>query len=308
MRIVIIGLGGVGGFFGALLAGRYASDPEHEVIFVCRGTHGEVIREKGLTLITIDGETFSVKPDVVTDDPAGIGKADMVIFAVKGYDLQQAALSVAPVVKEDTVVISLLNGVNNAALLSELLPGAKILNGCVYISSRMEEPGVVRHVGGPAKIFFGPEDGKIDPYGLAEKILRDAAINAELTDRIELEVWRKFMFMSPFAGVTTLKGETFGEVLASGGSFELLKGMMEELEQLGRFKGVDLPSDIVSLSIETGRKFPPETKSSMQLDFEKGKRNELETFIGYVVRECREAGIEAPDYTKTYEGLSSSGN
>lgn len=301
---MIVGLGGVGGFFGGLLAGRYATDPENEVIFVCRGSHGKVIRDEGLKVITAEGDSFSVKPDLVATDLSDVGTADLIIFAVKGYDLEKAALTVAPAVNEHTVILPLLNGVNNAAILAGLFPKARILNGCVYISSRMEEPGVVHHVGGPGKIFFGPEEEDAGSYEYIEKLLVDAGINARLTDSIRLEVWRKFMFMSPFAGVTSLKEETFGEVLGSSSSFDLLKGMMEELEKLGRAKGVDLPADILSRSIDVGRNFPPQTKSSMQLDFEKGKRNEVETFIGYVVRECDQAGINAPCYRMTYQGLT----
>jgi len=304
LKILIVGLGGVGGYFGGLLARQYFPGDQHQVIFLSRGAHGDAVKEKGLEVISRESGTFNARPQQVCSDPSEAGPTDLVIFAVKGYDLEDAALSIKSVVNEETVVITLLNGVNNAEILSGILPHARILNGCVYISSRIESPGIVRHVGGPGKIFFGPEKGDTGLYGSIEKVLTDASIKAELTDRIGLEVWRKFMFMSPFAGVTALKGQTFGEVLGSEESFKLLKGMMMELEQLGRKTGVDLPGDIVSLSLETGRKFPSETKSSMQLDFEKNKKNELDTFIGYVVRQCREEGIQAPLYNRVYSELS----
>jgi len=303
VQVAIVGTGGIGGYFGGLLARKYAGTGDDKVYFISRGLHLEKILEKGLKVISSDGK-FKVNPDKALDDPAPLGFLDLVIFAVKSYDLEAAAEMFQDNISDFTTVITLLNGVNNAEVLSEILPECRLCNGCVYISAKIEEPGVIRHVGGPAKIFFGPVKGSVKEFEDVEKFLTDADIKAELTDNIDVEVWKKFMFMSPFAGVTTLRDQTFGEVLKDEESMELLKGMMKELEQLAREKGVDLPEDIVERSVETGQGFPPATKASMQLDFELGKRSELETFIGYVVKEGREKGLSLPNYELVYSELS----
>lgn len=303
MQIAVVGTGGIGGYFGGLLARKYAGTGDNKVYFISRGAQLEKILENGLKVVSSEGK-FNVNPDRAVEDPSSLGFMDLVIFAVKSYDLEAAAEMIKGNISDFTTVITLLNGVNNAEVLADILPDCRLCNGCVYISAKIEEPGVIRHVGGPAKIFFGPVKDKPQEVREVEKILVDADIKAELTDNIDMEVWRKFMFMSPFAGVTTLRDQTFGEVLGDEESMELLRGMMTELEQLARKKGVELPEDIVEKSIETGQGFPPATKASMQLDFELGKRSELQTFIGYVVKEGREMGMPFPNYELVYSNLS----
>lgn len=303
MKAGIVGTGGIGGYFGGLLADRYSQNPDHSIIFISRGTNLEKIREYGLKILAPDKERI-VNPDHVVEDPSSLGYLDLVIFAVKSYDLEQAAEKVYSCIGKNTTVITLLNGVNNADILSGLLPKCRLCNGCVYISSRIESPGVIRHVGGPGKIFFGPVQEKTADFKPVEVFLQDAGINVELTEDIDVEVWKKYMFMSPFAGVTALKGQTFGEVLDDPESREMLESMMKELEKLARKKGVALPADIVSSSLETGSRFPSATKSSLQLDFEAGKRSEIQTFAGYVVEEGRRLEIDVPVYELVYSRLA----
>lgn len=302
MKIAIMGIGGVGGFFGGKLASKYAGKGEHEVSFICRGSHLEKINKDGLKLITPESE-FTVKPDQATADPSELGKVDILIFAVKGYGLEDAARMASCCINEKTVVIPFLNGVDNAHVLEKVLPPCHILNGCVYISARIEAPGVVRHVGGPGKFIWGPENGKAQEFKHIQGLFEGAGINSVLSENITLDAWKKFMFMSPYAGVTSAKGQNFGEVLGDEKSFELLSDMISELEKVGRALGVDLPSTIVEDSINVGKNFPPQTKSSMQLDVEKGGKNELELFIGYVVKQASELGIDAPAYNQVYNAL-----
>ena len=302
MKIAVMGIGGIGGFFGGKLARKYAGPGDHEVCFICRGNHLEKIKKDGLKIITPE-EEFTVRPDVATADPGDLGKVDLLVFAVKGYGLKEAARMASCTVTEKTVVIPFLNGVNNSQILEAVLPKCRIMNGCVYISARIEEPGVVRQVGGAGKFVWGPENAGADLYEPIQKLFIEAGINSVLSDNITLDAWKKFMFMSPYAGVTSVKGQTFGEVLSDQESFELLGNMITELEQVGRTLGVQLPPGIVQDSINVGKNFPPQTKSSMQLDVEKGGNNELELFIGYVVKKAAELGISVPAYEGVYKAL-----
>jgi len=302
MKIAVLGLGGVGGYFGGKIAQQYAGRPGYRVIFIARGAHLAAIREKGLTVKAVEGE-FTARPDVATDSPATAGPCDLILFCVKGYDLEAAAAAIAPMLHEKTVVLPVLNGVDIAARLAALLPRGQVLSGCVYISSFVEAPGVVRQVGGSCQLFFGPDDGKVEPYRPLETLLREAGIKAELSGEIAIHLWSKYLFVSPMAGVTSLTGKNFGEIMADEGERARALGLMEEIEGLARAKGIPLPADSVAGAMVKVERFPPATRSSLQLDFEKGGRNELELFIGYAVRAGRALGTPVPLHEELYAAL-----
>lgn len=302
MKIVFVGLGGVGGYYGGKAARAFEGGEEHQVMFLARGDHLRAITDKGLKVLAQD-EEFLARPFLATDDPSEIGPADLVVFAVKGYDLQAAARTAAPLVGPETAVLPLLNGVNSPDILAGTLPRCRMLNGCVYISARIEGPGVVRQTGGSRKLFLGAVSGGREEFLPVEEMLRKAGIDAALVEDVNEAVWTKFIFMAPFAGVTSLFGRTFGEVLAGQDSLPVLEGMMREIQALAALKGVSLPADIVEISLAKGVAFPPDTKSSMQLDCEKGRRTEIETFLGFVVREGDRLGCDVHLTRGVYDAL-----
>lgn len=302
MKIAIVGLGGVGGYFGGKIAQRYAGSAEHPVVFVARGAHLAAIRRDGLLLRTVE-EEFRVRPDLATDSPSEAGPCDLVLFCVKEYDLETAAAALAPLLQEKTVVLPVLNGVDIAERLRSLLPRGEILSGCVYISTFIEAPGVVRQVGGSCQLLFGPDDGQAERYRPLETLLKEAGIKAELSASIAVPLWSKYLFVSPMAGVTSLLGLCFGDVMADEKGRGLVRGLMAEIERLAAAKGIPLPADSVERGIATVERFPPATKSSLQLDFAKGGRTELELFIGYAVRAGRLLGVPVPLHDELYAAL-----
>lgn len=302
MRIAIIGIGGVGGYYGGRLAHYYSSKDSIEVIFIARGEHLEQIQKNGLKLITDHGE-FTAIPKVATDSIEKLGIIDLAVFCVKGYNLEQSARQFTNNVNKNTVIISLLNGVNNAEKLKALLPACKILNGCVYIGANIVEPGIVRQAGGSCQLLFGTEDGSIEDFVEIEQILKNAAIKAELKTNIKEIVWEKYMFVCPLASVTSLLRQPFGVVMKKYESRDLLEGLMKEVELIARAKDVNLVKDIVDVSLSKVSTFPYETKSSMQMDFEKAKKTEIEIFTGYIVKTSDELGIDTPLHQKVYSRL-----
>ncbi len=302
MRVAVVGIGGVGGYYGGRLAYTYPPGSEHEVVFYCRGAHMEAIRKNGLKLIARDGE-WMARPSLVTDTPAEMGTVDVALFCVKGYDLLEAARSMAVAISPRTVVIPLGNGVDNDETLKQGLCTGDVLNGCAYISTHVEAPGVVEQTGGSRKLFFGNPDGRTEPYRLIEEILKAAGIDAALSANILEEVWTKFIFIGPVSGVTSLHGVTIGQAIDDPGLRKQLSGMMSEVEALARKKGVELPGDVVEQSLEKAGAFPRDTKSSMQLDVESGRRTELDTMLGYVVRQGRELGVPASVHSSVCESL-----
>ncbi|MBW2561433.1 MAG: 2-dehydropantoate 2-reductase, partial [Deltaproteobacteria bacterium] len=189
MKIAVMGIGGVGGYYGGLLARRYAGDKDVEIVFIARGAHLKAIQTHGLRVESAAKGDFTAQPDLATDDPSGCGTFDIVLLCVKGYGLTESAKLLAPAIGENTIVISLLNGVDNVAQLNSVLTKGRIWNGCVYISSLLTGPGACRQVGGSCKMFFGAE-GKEDPNGKrVEGLFRKAEIDAEYRSDIKNIAW-----------------------------------------------------------------------------------------------------------------------
>lgn len=303
MRIAVMGMGGVGGVFGAKLARAYAGTGEHEIVFLARGANVEAIRRDGLTLAAADG-TFTTRPDLATDRAEEAGPLDLVLFCVKGYSLDDAAGRLKAALRKKAAVIPLLNGVDIADRLKAILPEADILEGLVYVSAFVEAPGKIKQVSLAHQIVFGPRDGNAEPYRPIEELLKKAGINATLTGQPLVPLWTKYIFICPSAGLTALQKKTFGEIMENPDSRSFLKGLMEEVEAVARAKGVALPANIVEESIAKVAGFPPATKTSLQLDFEKGNPTEIELFNGYIVRAGKELGIPTPLNEKVYKGLT----
>lgn len=302
MKIAIVGIGGVGGYYGGLLAKRYFDDEDVEIVFIARGDHLEQIKKNGLNLITENG-TFTVRPDLATGNPADCGIFDCVIFCVKAYSLEESAKLLSPSIDENTVVISLLNGVDNADRLSAVLNKGKIFNGCVYIGAHIVRPGVVQQAGSLNKLFFGNEsDDKLVAMQI-ENILKQANIDAQYRTDIENIVWEKYVLISAFATATTFLDKTMRGILESEKGKELLDDLLTEVFRVSEAKGIALPKNIRKEIIAKVGTFPPEMKTSMQMDFEKGNRTELETFTGYIVREAGKHGLSVPTYERIYSAL-----
>jgi 2-dehydropantoate 2-reductase len=303
MRIGIIGIGGVGGYYGGKLALKYAGSGEHEVIFFARGAHLAAIRKEGLKLVTVDGE-YTAKPTLATDRPAELGVLDLALFCTKSYGLEDAARAIAGNLREGSVVLPLLNGVDISDRLKSVLPRGTVLYGGVFVSSAIQGPGVVKQVAGTGQLFFGPaKKSDVEKYRPIEALLQGAGIKAELSADALLPLWTKYIFIGPMAGVTSMTGKPFGDVLASTDDRAMVEGMMKEVEAIARRKGVNFPADIVQASIGKAAAFSPATKTSMQLDYERGNKTELDIFIAYVVQAGKELGIQVPLHEKVYAEL-----
>jgi 2-dehydropantoate 2-reductase len=303
LRLAIVGIGGVGGYFGGKLALYGAQQADLDVVFVARGEHLRHIQEDGLQLITQEGQ-FNAIPTVATDNPKNLGTMDLVLFCVKGYDLASSAELLLGNVGKGSTVITLLNGVDNAERLNHFLPNVTVLNGCVYISAHIAKPGLVKQTGGPRLLMFGPEGRPVHKFKKTEALLRNANIKAELREDIQTVVWEKYIFVCPLASATTYLEKTFGEIRDDPSGRELLKGLMEETIHLARAMGVEFAEDILQDMLDKMSLFPPDTKSSMQLDFEKGRKTEIDAFTGYVVKQGKAFGIQTPIHNSIYEALS----
>lgn len=302
MKAAIIGIGGIGGYYGGKLAAKYAGG-EHRIIFVARGEHLQAIRKQGLRLSTVEGDMTAI-PALATDNPRDAGRFDLVLICVKSYGLEAAARQIKDNLHDETVIIPLLNGVNIAERLKAVLPKGRILPGCVYISTRIEGPGVVRQVGGSGQLIFGPEKAEdLEACRPIEAFLREAGIKAELVGNIAVPLWTKYIFIDPLAGLTSMTGKAFGAIMEDEAHKGMLAGLMQEVLLIAKAQGVSLPGDIVQATIAKASTFPKETRTSLQLDFEKGNPAELDIFMSYVVAAGKKLGVPVPLHEKVYGEL-----
>ena len=303
MKIAIMGIGGVGGFYGGMLARRYAGDNDVEVVFIARGEHLKAIQANGLEVKSVAQGDFTARPDLATDAPAGCGTFDIVLLCVKGYGLTQSAKLLAPAIGEDTVVISLLNGVDNIEKLQSVLTKGRILNGCVYIGSQLTGPGTCHQTGGSRKMFFGNETKEEHDGKQIEDLFRKADIDAEYRSDIKNIAWEKYLFVSPLGNATTYRNTTIGGILEDNEGMELMGTLIDELLALAALHGIEFPAGIKKATIEKSRGFPYEAKTSYQRDFEQGNRTEIETFAGFIVDEGRRLGLTVTSHEKVYAAL-----
>ena len=298
MRMAVIGAGGTGGYFGGLLA-RAGED----VTFIARGAHLEALRTRGLTLESMLAGTFTV-PVQATDDPSEVGPVDLILFCVKTYDTDAAAESIRPLIRPDTMLLSLQNGIGNEERIARVAGHTSAIGAVAYVSSAIKAPGVVAQTSGPGKIIFGElSGGESARTERLRDVLQRAGITAEVHPDIRVVLWQKFLFISAFSGVTTVTRLPIGTILADSVTHALFRGTVEEAEAVARASGIDLPADCVEQALATAAAAEPWARGSLYHDLAGGRRLELEGLNGEVVRRGREHGIETPLNFAIYAAL-----
>jgi len=295
MRIAIFGSGGVGGYFGGLLANN-----GHDVTFIARGPHLKAIQENGLQVKSVNGG-FHVRPAQATDNPSEVGPVDYVVVGVKHYHLDAIASQIKPLVGDVTTVVPLLNGVDAHEVLMETLPPESVVGGLCSLVSMIESPGIIRQPSALRRVVVGELDGTKTER--VEKIVQawaDCGAEAIHSDDIHVSMWTKFLFISSFGGITSLARANAGELVSYPETRELYEEAMHEVETLARAQGFNLDPNVVASSLELTRNFEPTATSSMQRDVAAGKPFELEAFSGKIVRLGRQLGISTPVHSAVY--------
>jgi 2-dehydropantoate 2-reductase len=288
MKIAVFGTGGVGGYFGGRLAQAGA-----DVHLIARGRHLEGLRTSGLTVTSPKGD-FNVDLPA-SDDPGDIGPCDYVLFSVKSFDTESAAARLRPLLGVETAVISFQNGIDNEDKIGDAIGREHVMGGAAYIFSRIAEPGVVAHTGGPARLVFGEVDAS--KSGRAERFLemcRKADVDAELSDQIRSVLWDKFAFICAQAGMTAAVRLPIGEVREVDESWGAFRKVVEEVCAVALAEGVALPSDTVDRHASFARQLEPTGYSSLYDDLTNGRRMELEALHGTVVERAHRHGVAVP--------------
>jgi len=296
-RIGILGLGGVGGYFGGLLASAYYKSDEIEVIFIARGETQKAIAESGLKIITDDAENV-VYPKMVSNNPDEIGVLDYLICATKTYDIEESLLSLQQCIAPETVILPLYNGVDAPERILQLFPENDILQGCVYVISMIFSPGTIRKIGFYEKLFFGSKTVSVSKLNELQSIFEKAKVESYLVENIEETVWEKFIFISALASVTSYLNMNIGQILSNPDAKAVYVELLKEIELVANAKGLQLPDDIVSQTIIKLEKSPKEATSSMHRDYLAGNKIEATSLTKFVVEEGLKYGVKTPLYEK----------
>lgn len=300
-EICVVGIGGVGGFFGGRMA---SSARSRQIYFIARGAHLEKIQRSGLTL-NIPAQTGMVcRPAFATDNILEIPTPDLYLVCVKSYDLNAILQSIRKNMRTNTVILPLLNGVDVCERIRAVLTGGIVLPACVYIGTHIESPGVITQKGGDGTVLCGPDPQfpDFDPQQLCD-LFRESGLLLQWNPDPYPAIWQKFVFIAGFGLVTAQSRKTLGEIMADEWLKDRVRAIMEEVVAIGRRKGIALPENLASISLNKGSSFPPETRTSYQRDVEAGKRNEGDLFGGTIIRMGLQTGVPTPATSALYTEL-----
>ncbi|HEY7898735.1 MAG TPA: ketopantoate reductase family protein [Gemmatimonadaceae bacterium] len=289
MRIAILGAGGVGGYFGALLARA-----GHDIVLYARGENLNAIREHGITIRDVNG-AFTV-PIGATNDVAGLAGASFAIIAVKSYSLNE----IAPVARElalgGATIVPLLNGVEAASDLErDGVPRSQLLGGQTNVSAFKAEPGVIQRALWRERVVVGELDGVLSDRVMSlVEVLRSGGIESIATTNIVVELWRKFNMLCAMAAACGMARSDVAGIRDTQLGHLLIERAVGEIAAVGRAKGVALP-DSQEADIMRGIEALPGTmKPSFLLDVERGGPTELDVLSGAVSRFGRDTGVPTP--------------
>ncbi|HEY2106958.1 MAG TPA: 2-dehydropantoate 2-reductase [Candidatus Binataceae bacterium] len=287
MKILVMGAGAVGAYYGARL-----QQAGEEVVYCARGENLRAMQQRGIEIASIRGD---LKLEVnATDEPRRFAPYDLILFCVKVYDTEAAAAAIQGSLAPGGAIMTLQNGVENEARLSELFGAGAVMGGNARIGAELIAPGKIEHKTS-GTIEFGELDGHTTARTEAiAQAMRRAGIFGELSANIRASRWDKLMWNAAFNTVTTLTNRTVGEVLDDREGYALIRSLMEEVRAVAAADGVELSGErVAQVLAHSSRNLRPVRTSTLQ-DLQRGKPLEVEALIGVVVRTARDHGIKAP--------------
>jgi 2-dehydropantoate 2-reductase len=298
MKIAIMGTGGVGGYYGGLLA-----QSGQDVTFIARGHHLQAIREKGLRIKSVFGD-FVVSPIQATDKPSEVGPVDLIIVATKTYHTDDAAQAIKSMVGSETVVMSLQNGVEAANRLGAVVGMEHMIGGTTWLSAAIEAPGIIGQYSQFRRIALGELNGQktLRIQRIHDALSRSGA-TIELVEDINKVMWTKYVFIASVTAIGCLTRATFGEYRHVPEARAVLAAAMQEVKAVAQASGIMLDADIIDKTLAFLDGSAPGIKTSMQRDIEAGKVSELESMIGFVVLLGEKLKVPTPVMRFTYAML-----
>ena len=302
-RIGILGLGGVGGYFGGLLAKAYFESDAIEIVFIARGETQKAIAKNGLKIIADTTEIVAF-PNLVSNVPEEIGKLDYLICATKTYDIETSLESIKNCITPNTIFLPLYNGVDATERIQKLFFENTVLQGCVYIVAMIESPGIIKKIGVYEKLFFGSKNAPVSKLNVLQSIFENANIESYFVENIEETVWEKFIFISALASATSYLNVNIGGILNNPENKAIYSSLLNEITAVAIAKGVALTDDIVAQTIIKLEKTPKDATSSMHRDLLAGRNTEVVSLTKYVVDQAVKFGVATPIYQMVLEKLA----
>jgi 2-dehydropantoate 2-reductase len=299
MKFLVVGAGGIGGYFGA----RLAADG-NDVTFQVRGRQAAAMAAEGLKVLSPLGDVHIEAPQLLSETP-NPGHFDAVLLCTKLWGLAAAAEELRPLLAHDSLVAPLQNGVEAEEIVAGVLGREHVIGAVAQIAAQIEEPGVIRHRGKMARFAFGELDGsrswRLDAL---EAACSSAGIDVRLSDKIEKNIWQKFILLTALAGATAYRRQTLGEVLADPAGRAFHAALVGETAAVAQAKGAPVSEDIAAKVVAAMDHFPADAKSSMLVDLELGNRLELHWLNGAVVRLGQALGVETPHHAEVVAALT----
>lgn len=288
MKIAVIGTGGVGGYFGGQLA-----KAGHDVTFVARGAHLDALLKQGLTVKSIYGD-FKVTPVKATSQFTSIQQPDLIIIAIKAWQLKEIQNDLNQITHRKTVILPLQNGITATAELAEAVDKSHLLGGLCRIISKIESPGVINHFAVNPTIIFGELNKSMSERTAAIKYLFDTAgINSILSEDVEAELWKKFIGIC-LSGLMAITRTTYGELRTLPETRQLMIELVTEIFLLSKKVGVNIEHDFIDKMIAAVDSFPFHSTTSLSRDVWEGKPSEIEYQNGTVVKLAEKYKVSTP--------------
>ncbi|HTE41701.1 MAG TPA: 2-dehydropantoate 2-reductase [Steroidobacteraceae bacterium] len=289
MRLLMLGAGGVGGYFGARLHEGGA-----DVTFLVRAKRATLLRERGLRIYGVRGE-FQIRPNLLISGESSNQAFDAVIVSCKAYDLDSSIDAIRPYVGATTLVLPLLNGLKHLDTLDAAFGKDRVLGGLAQVSTTIDANGDIKQITDTQNIFFGARSAAQDARAeQLETTLKLGGFEARLSRDILLEMWEKFVLLTSLAGMTCLMRGTVGEIAATQDGIQLMSRMLDDCAAVAKAAG-NMPRDKYFSSIrgvltQTGSPLA----ASMRRDLEAGGRTEADHIVGDMLKRADEAGIDSP--------------
>lgn len=288
MKTAVIGTGGVGGYFGGRLA-----NAGFDVTFLARGEHLREIQQNGLRVKSLKGD-FIIDNAQATDTVQKIGTADLVILAVKAWQIPDISRELTSIVKKETIVLPLQNGVLTVGELAENIPAENIMGGLCKIISMIESPGVITHFGLEPTIIFGELNSrKTERSEWLKSVFDKADINAQIADDINAELWKKFIAIC-VSGLLAVTKTNYGELRELKETRQMMTELIREVFALSQHLKINIEPDFPEKLISVIDTYPYESTSSLTRDVWEGRPSEIEYQNGTVVKLGEKYGVDTP--------------
>jgi 2-dehydropantoate 2-reductase len=313
MKFLIAGAGAIGGYVGARMARA-----GYDVTLFARGPHLRAMQERGLRVISEDGD-FEVRPRVI-GDLAEAGPVDTIFLGVKAHGLTQLAPQVQPLIGENTTVVSMQNGipwwyfqsftgnpageltglhlerVDPGGVIAAAIPAARVIASIAYFATDILEPGVIRHTEGNRLSLGEPDGTRSERCKAISEALIKSGIRAPVTQKIRTEIWVKILGNVAFNPISALTRATLAKMARDPEVGPVVRNIMTEVEAVAAKMGIEMPISIDQRI--AGAEKVGEHKTSMLQDLEAGRPMELEAVVGAVVELGERLGVPMP-HTRT---------